>query len=129
MTNHPFPTKNGDRIFRVGTAGGDTKPTTGYTFKNIQKHVNAVLDELQGIPTMEHPVRRFAFYDDLLLNIMKNKPELVAQIMGDLFANNDFSQILKFLDEETHLVEEVPLLTSLPWKPFLLALYQQKVAL
>ncbi len=129
MANHPFPAKNGDRVYRVGTAGGDTKPTTGYTFRNIQKHVNAVLDELQGIPTMDHTVKRFAFYDDLLLNIMHDKPELVTQIMGDLFAHNDFSQILKFLDEETHLIEEVPLLTSLPWKPFLLALYQQKISL
>ena len=45
MTNADFPFfKNG--MYYIGTAGGQTKASTGYTFRFIQKQADAIVEQL-----------------------------------------------------------------------------------
>jgi hypothetical protein len=37
MTDAPFPRRVSDRVFRLGAAGGATRPSTGYTFAAAQR--------------------------------------------------------------------------------------------
>ena len=122
MTNYPFPAKIGKRIINIGTQGGMTKPTTGYTFKNIQCSsatiVNALIDRVP-MPTLIPKKRRFSFYDELLLKIIDQNPAKLKKIFSALFLNNSVKDILKFMDEETSISQEAKLFFSLPWKPFI----------
>ena len=38
MTCYPFERKNTSKILNIGTSGGWTKPSSGYTFKFIEKN-------------------------------------------------------------------------------------------
>ncbi len=116
MTNHEFNPHPSERVHRLGTAGGDTKPTTGYTFTNVQSHVKAILNE--QVQTREDKTR-FAFYDTLLLQIIQQKPEQVKPIMEYLFKSQPFTRVLRFLDETTHPLEEMMIFGQLPWAPFI----------
>jgi lycopene beta-cyclase len=42
MTDAPFPRRAGRRVFRLGAAGGATRPSTGYTFAAAQRQAGAV---------------------------------------------------------------------------------------
>ncbi|MEM6628651.1 MAG: lycopene cyclase family protein [Bacteroidota bacterium] len=126
MTNYRFPRTPGKHILNLGTAGGFTKATTGYTFKRIQEDVKHIVDHLthEGIPRhAPKSASRFAFYDDLLLYIIQEKGESIKPIFEKLFRKNRFQKILSFLDEESSLKEDLYLLGRLPWSPFLKAIY------
>ncbi|MFT5641715.1 MAG: lycopene beta-cyclase [Cyclobacteriaceae bacterium] len=126
MTNFPFDPNPTDRIFRIGTIGGDTKPTTGYTFQNVQKRCSLIYSNITGRNLKSKDNHRFEFYDNLLLGIMENHPEKVKPIMSKLFESQTFPQILKFLDEESSILEELNIFSQLPWAPFLGQLFVQK---
>ena len=63
MTNYRFPSRNG-RIINIGTAGGQTKGSSGYSFNSIQKHSAAIVTEMiaSGQPFLQQPSKRFLFY-------------------------------------------------------------------
>ncbi|HAA20469.1 MAG TPA: lycopene cyclase [Cytophagales bacterium] len=126
MTSVQFPTQEGERIYRIGTVGGDTKPTTGYTFQNIQKHCKQIVAELQGKRITRRMGSRYRFLDRLLLHIMREEPEKVSYIMERLFGSTRWPTILRFLDEESHLLQELKMVVRLPWFPFLRALFSPK---
>jgi len=109
------------QIYHIGTVGGMTKPTTGYTFSNIQKDSEKIIDGLKNGQLMlsSRSSARFRFYDRLLLGIIDEEPARVKDIMSKLFRRNPMKQILKFLDERTSLIEEIRIFLTIPWAPFL----------
>lgn len=120
MTNYPFPARQG-RIVHIGTAGGQTKGSSGYTFRFIQKHSAALVQSLlgQGHPfAIEGARKRFHFYDSVLLNILHGRKLEGSHVFEELFRKNPPQQIFKFLDNETSLVEDMRILATLPIMPF-----------
>jgi lycopene beta-cyclase len=120
MTNYRFsPGEN--NLINIGSAGGKTKGSSGYTFQNIQKHSAAIVSALMS---GSHPLQtkkpntKFDFYDSVLLNILHNKTMNGGTIFHDLFKKNKPQQVLKFLDNETSLKEDVTIMSSLPTIPF-----------
>ncbi len=124
MTDHVFPAVNGN-IVHLGTAGGQTKPSSGYTFRFIQKHVAAVVDQLvlSGNPFLKKSVlqKRFMWYDRVLLHMLFHKKMPGARIFTLLFSRNPIQRIFRFLDNETKLAQELILLNTLPQWPFMKA--------
>lgn len=127
MTNYTFDKRPSDNVFRVGTAGGDTKPATGYTFTNVQRHVSKIIMEITGVKASKSDKTRFKLYDNLLLEIINEKPHLVKLIMSDLFKHQPMARILKFLDEDTNLFEDALIFCMLPWSPFIKALIKSRI--
>ncbi|MDF2187161.1 lycopene cyclase family protein [Paraflavitalea sp. CAU 1676] len=128
MTNYRYPVSDG-AITYLGTAGGQTKPSTGYTFQFIQKQTASLvtmMDERQ--PATEKHLqhhRRFHWYDATLLNILAHKKLPGDIIFKELFKNNRITDILQFLDNETSLFQEMRIITVLPKRVFLRAACQQ----
>lgn len=130
MTNHPLAPKGEGRIVQLGTAGGLTKPTTGYTFRRIQEDVEMRVKawERHGSPQVNRRIKpRYVFYDDLLLYLLLAAPQLGHGIFEKLFARNHPRDILRFLDEGLTLFGDLWIIGRLPWKPFLQALWRYKV--
>jgi lycopene beta-cyclase len=124
MTNHAFSLGEGN-VVNMGTAGGQTKPSSGYTFRFIQKHVAAIVGLLEK---GEHPLvkksfmeKRFMWFDSVLLHILYHKKMTGSSVFTLLFSRNKIKRIFKFLDNETNLLEEFVLLNSLPQWPFMKA--------
>jgi lycopene beta-cyclase len=123
MTNARFPFfKNG--MFHIGTAGGQTKASTGYTFHFIQKQAEEIVGELVrtgSLPGRSKGLGRFYFYDSTLLHILYKGLLPGKTIFSILFRQNKGSRVLKFLDNETSLSEELQLLATLPKRIFIKA--------
>ncbi len=125
MTDMLLPEKAGQKIIYIGANGGAIKPTTGYAFLRIQQQARRIAETLvaTGSPFGGvAPQRRFRFYDRLLLDILQNDGEQSAPIFSRLFRRNNIELILKFLDERTHLGQEISIFARLPLGPFLRAL-------
>jgi lycopene beta-cyclase len=121
MTNYRFPKGEG-RIVNIGTAGGQTKASSGYTFQFIQKHSAFLAKHIaSGDPLSYQMPPRFRFYDSVLLKILHRQTLPGHRIFTTLFKKNPAAQVLKFLDNETRLGEEVGIISSLPMWPFLKA--------
>jgi len=120
MTNENFPYfKKG--MYFIGTAGGQTKPSTGYTFRFIQKQADKIVYELisKGSPSKENMLKkRYFFYDSTLLHILSKRMLDGKLIFSTLFKKNKASDIFKFLDNESTLTEEIKLINSLPKQSF-----------
>jgi len=128
MTCYPFWKKNTKRVLNIGTAGGWTKASTGYTFKNSDKKSSELVSFLQAdsSPKMNyfHKKNRFWFYDLLLLDILHRHNELGSSIFSSLFKKGNPVLIFKFLDEETSLLEDLQVILKCPKLPFIKALFR-----
>jgi lycopene beta-cyclase len=127
MTCYPFWKKYTKRVLNIGTAGGWTKASTGYTFRNSDKKSSQLVDFLQKenfIMSSFHKKNRFWFYDLLLLDILHRNNELGSSIFSSLFKKGDPALIFKFLDEETNIMEDLRVILKCPKIPFIKALLQ-----
>jgi lycopene beta-cyclase len=124
MTNYRFPVSNG-HIINIGTAGGQTKPSSGYTFRFIQKHSAAIVQQLikRQSPVSSTGPGRFRFYDSTLLNILQHNKLPGHEIFTTLFKKNKPQHVLRFLDNESSLMDELKIISSLPTLPFLKAAF------
>jgi lycopene beta-cyclase len=123
MTNYKFPVKQ-NRIINIGTAGGQTKGSSGYTFRFAQKHSAAIVEGLIKNNTPLSCVRekkRHFFYDSILLDVLVQQRMEGKEIFKFLFERNQASAVLKFLDNETSLKEDITIIRTLPALPFLKA--------
>ncbi len=122
MTNYQFPTSNGNIIY-IGTAGGYTKASSGYTFRFIQKKteqlVNTWIQTGVPMPVSTPAEKKFNFYDSVLLQILAEKELEGADIFTRLFQKNDAAAVFRFLDNESSLTQDLSIIASLPTWPFL----------
>jgi len=122
MTNYLFPATEGKHIINIGSLGGSSKPSSGYTFMRIQKHLQKIVVALENgnspvIPA--NSTRRYRFYDSVLLNILKTRGDLAEKLFSLMFKNNSIKQLFNFLDEEGGILNDLKIITSLPPLPFL----------
>jgi len=127
MTNRKFPFYENDR-YNIGSAGGQTKASSGYTFQFIQKQSQIIVDSLikgSSLKQIPSTPKRFRFYDNTLLYILYHRKLQGKDIFTRMFAKNDPIQVLKFLDNESTLTEELKIISTLPTFPFLKAALKQ----
>ena len=124
MSDYPFQKANRPNIMKIGTAGAHVKPSSGYAFKNIEKTAKKIIFNLKNNRAPEKGIlsKKFHFYDSLYLDVLVNHNELGESIYTDMYSKNPIQQILKFLDEETSLVEDIKIILSFKFSPFLKAL-------
>lgn len=122
-----FPSYSGKskRIIHIGTAGGQTKPSTGYTFQFVQKHIGRILERLRlnqspvVIPTFRE--KMFEWYDRTLLDVLLTKSQSGEQIFSSLFSKVEPERILAFLANESSFWEEFQIRSSVPQIPFIVS--------
>ena len=124
MSCYPFWKKNTAKVLNIGTAGGWTKASTGYTFKSSDKKSTELVAFLEKETDFRkfHKMTKFWFYDLLLLDILDRKNELGAPIFSSLFKKGSPTLIFKFLDEETTFAEDLKVIWKCPKMPFINAL-------
>jgi lycopene beta-cyclase len=125
MTNRKFP-QSYNRIIYIGSAGGQTKASSGYTFRFIQKHSEQLVNALikNGSPYLQPHHARFTFYDSILLNILSGRKLPGSNIFTQLFEKNKMTEVFKFLDNETSIGEEIELISTLPKNKFINAAFR-----
>ena len=127
MTCYPFFENNTDTYFQIGTAGGWSKPSTGYTIKNSIEKIDIIINSLkQNKPLSKIRFKnRFWYYDLLFLDVLIASKGKGSQVFSDLFKNNDPIKIFKFLDEKTSVMEELSIFLSVDIKTFVRSLIKR----
>lgn len=120
MTNMVFPASEGKVTF-IGTAGGQTKASTGYTFQFIQQHAQKIVHSLINHQPVKAYPARFRFYDSVLLRILAEQKLKGADVFYRMFCKNKAWKVLKFLDNQTHPGEELLIMHSTRKKFFIQA--------
>ena len=128
MTDYAFPT-NEHRIIHVGTAGGDTRASTGYTFIYIHRRIERLIKALtEGDARLGTPAwfeQRHRFYDSLMLKVLAEKRYPGAKLFSRLFEANPPARLLRFLNGESSFPEELALMSTTPIPVFMRALLEK----
>lgn len=126
MTGYPFKPREG-RIIHIGTMGGQTKASSGYTFQFIQRHTASLVERIihNDLDSIGKQRSRYKFYDKVLLNVLATGKVTGEEVFTRLFRKNNTNAILAFLDNDTTLVEDLSLIRTLPIWPFLKAAVEE----
>ncbi len=115
MTDLPFARRPSPHVITTGTAGGMTKASTGYTFQRIQRQSRQIVASLRstGQPFYPEPsFSRHALLDSVLLNVLDSCRESGKTFFSQLFSRNSHPQVLRFLDEDSSLQEDLAMMTT-----------------
>lgn len=116
MTSYEFWKHNTKNIINIGSAGGWTKASTGYTFKNTTKKSKSLVQFLQTETDFRkfHKKDKFWFYDLLFLDVLNRRNDFGSEVFSALFKKGKPSLIFRFLDEETSLWEDLQVIWKCP---------------
>lgn len=130
MTSFPFWENNTKNVIHIGSAGGWTKASTGFTFRHTMKKSKKLVAFLQSQSDTSTTFSmtnfgkkdKFWFYDLLFLDVLDKNNELGSEVFSSLFKKGNPSLIFKFLDEETTFLEDLQVMMKCPTLPFIKAL-------
>lgn len=128
MTSYPFWNNNSKRVLHIGSAGGWTKASTGYTFKNTDKLSNKVVKLLRNENvdfTQFKTPNRFTFYDRLFVKVLYSENAVGKLLFTKMFSKVRPNKILRFLDEESSVTEDLQVIWACPKLPFIKALFKK----
>ncbi|MEU3829353.1 lycopene cyclase family protein [Streptomyces sp. NPDC029080] len=122
MTDAPMPRRVGTSVFRIGAAGGATRPATGYTFAGLQRQTRAVASALRRghrpVPPAAHSARSRAM-DAVLLRALATGRVDGPALFCRLFEQVPTPRLLAFLDGRTRLHEDLAVGLRTPILPML----------
>jgi lycopene beta-cyclase len=123
MTNAKFKESISENIINIGINSGMARPSTGYTFTNIQRQSEELLILIKAQKSLIHSKNwwksRHLIYDATILNVMRFNKYSGAKIFARLFKWNSAKQVLKFLDADTNFWEEYRIMNTTPIPVFL----------
>ena len=120
MTCFPFERKNTSKILNIGTAGGWTKPSSGYTFKFIEKNTIKLLAYIKKNTQFSNfkIKTRHWIYDLIFLDVLYKNNYLGSNLFTKMFSKNPMEKIFMFLDNETSITDELKITASFPKRIF-----------
>jgi len=101
----------------IGTMGGLGRPSTGYTFTNIQRHCELILQELTKTRKADFGARmpsRFKHYDRTLLRVLVERKYPGHALFERLFDRNPTALLLAFLDGQSRFGQEITIMNRSP---------------
>ena len=123
MSLAKFEKTSKPNVINLGTSGGFTKASTGYTFQFIQKNVAEIVNNLEvgkrPNPSTAFKDKVYQWYDRTLLDVLLTKKLTGKEVFTKIFQKIPAKKILAFLGNESTLVEDISIMKSLPLKPFL----------
>ena len=108
----------------IGTAGGMTRLSTGYTFLNIQdqsKYIRENIDNIENAKIFEIG-RKYHFLDKVFLRVLKKYPEKMPSIFSNMF-NTSSDTIIKFLSNKSNIMEDISVILKMPKWTFIKILF------
>jgi lycopene beta-cyclase len=124
MSDAVLAVRAGPHTFRIGTAGGATRPSTGYTFAAMQRQAAGLAEALLAgrppVPPRPYPLRH-RWMDAVLLRALDRGRVRGADLLAGLFERNRPADVLRFLDGGTTVREDLALMRTTPVLPMALA--------
>ncbi|GIE83499.1 lycopene cyclase [Actinoplanes philippinensis] len=124
MTDGVFEPRPSPRVVRLGTAGGATRPSTGFTFTAMARQADRIAGEVAaGRPPLPGPAypARHRWMDAVQLRALDRGLTDGVAFFGRLFDRNPPERVLRFLDGATSWREDLTLMASAPLLPMMRA--------
>ena len=120
---HPNNIKKINQI-EIGTAGGMTRLSTGYTFLNIQEQSKYIRENIENIKDTKifSIKKKYEFLDNIFLKVLKKNPERMAQIFYKMF-NGSPKTVINFLSNKSNILEDISIISKMPKFVFLKQLF------
>ncbi len=136
MTNAVFARRPSSRVLRIGTAGGATRGSTGYTFSAMLRDGHAIAQwvaggGLAGDESIEIPApypTRHRWLDSVQLQALAHQRVNGPDFFTGLFAAQPAPRVLRFLDGASTLAEDAAVIASAPIVPMILAAFDDTAA-
>ncbi len=118
-----YPTLNNNKAINIGSAGGMTRLSTGYTFLNIQEHSKYIVKNIEKIDEVKmfKLGKKYQFLDKVFLKVLEKHPEKMPKIFFNMFKTSS-STIIKFLSNKSNVIEDINIISRMPKLIFLKAL-------
>ena len=115
MTDFPFDKANTEQITKIGTGGGWVKPSTGYSFKNTEKRIEKIIENIKSgkLPGENLINNKFRKYDAIFLDVLAQNNQKGEEIFTKFYNKNSPQDIFRYLDEETSVSEDLKIMLSL----------------
>ena len=112
MTSYPFEKNNCENLMQIGSAGGWTKASTGFTFANTTKNSKALIEyiKIHGDFRKFYHKNRYWYFDLIFLDVLHRKNELGSVVFSSIFKNSEIKNVLKFLDEKGGWFEDIKIM-------------------
>jgi len=121
MSDYPFHKHGSENIIKIGTAGSWAKPATGYSFKNTERCIDRLIDNLhlgvhsaQGLISKKHRI-----YDTLFLDLLHHQNEIGPALFGRMYSRNPIARIFRFLDDRSTLADDLRIMWTFDALPFM----------
>ena len=122
-----LPNVNEKNKINIGTAGGMTRLSTGYTFLNIQDHSKFIRKNIENISNVKkyEIKKRYHFLDIIFLKVLNNYPNKMPNIFFKMF-NCPPKNVIKFLSNKSNILQDLSIIFSMPKLIFIKALLKIK---
>jgi len=99
----------------IGSTGGMTRLSTGYTFLNIQNHSKYITENIEKINDLKpyHIGKKYEFLDNIFLNVLKNHPDKMPKIFFNMFKGSS-KTVIKFLSNKSNFYEDLRIIFKMP---------------
>ena len=116
--------KNENKIINIGSVGGMTRLSTGYTFLNIQEHSKYIVKNIDNIDGAKifNLGKKYQFLDKVFLRVLEKHPEKMPKIFFNMFKTSS-NTIIKFLSNKSNIIEDINIISKMPKLIFLKALF------
>ena len=120
---YPTYEKEKNKI-NIGTAGGMTRLSTGYTFLNIQEHSKYICKNIENISNAKkfEISKKYQFLDDIFLGVLDKNPEMMPEIFFKMFKSSP-KTVIKFLSNKSNFLEDLSIILKMPKITFIKALF------
>ena len=108
----------------IGSAGGMTRLSTGYTFLNIQeqsKYIRENIDNINKVKLFQIN-KKYDFLDNIFLKVLKKNSSQMGNIFYKMFDSSP-SSIINFLSNKSSLFEDLEIISKMPKSIFMKQLF------
>ncbi len=115
-----FRQKNENKLneIYIGSAGGMTRLSTGYTFLNIQEQSKYIRENIENIKNVNlfKINSKYDFLDKILLRVLKKNSNEMGNIFFNVF-NSKPKTAINFLSNKSSFLEDLEIILKMPkWK-------------
>ena len=116
---------NENKKINIGSAGGMTRLSTGYTFLNIQEHSKYIVKNIDKIENVKAYTigRKYKFLDNVFLKVLESHPEKMPNIFFKMFVGST-DTVIKFLSNKSNIFEDLLIILKMPKWIFIKKLFR-----
>ena len=116
---------NENKKINIGSAGGMTRLSTGYTFLNIQeqsRYIRENIDKIEKVKAFSIG-KKYKFLDGVFLKVLERYPEKMPNIFIKMFVGST-DTVIKFLSNKSNIFEDLLIILKMPKWVFIKSLFR-----